>query len=387
MITITSTPQNEFWFHVATQADIPIAGEVEKSIDVPLLGEVLCSSPTDSTEFFNFLVSKLMLKPDCLDFLRSLVGISDKRLYLELSYIFAKTCSLDNPNVNILGESFYSLDKHKTSFFQNILLRDTGSKQQHAASLIASYLCDKGLCNVVNYLKKLDINEVQILIENWILPKEVQQAEAKRRGHGAEYELVKVLSQLGVSILPLDRINHPISKDPNVDRDTFLEAPKEQGRTWSFDIIIQNHQRTPYIFVQSLIHTSDPGQYGVNKSDETLLIKNDLVRHNQKYGAQKQLWGLVDGVGFSENKRGTLDKMLNAFDCFLQMKTFYKAALALHHAGFIQLKGIMYDASLYSQQEIALIHAKYGGSVPVFRSENDAFWSNKVAAGVATVFL
>ena len=70
--------------------------------------------------------------------------------------------------------------------------------------------------------------------------------------------------------------------------------------------------------VQSLIHTSDPGQYGVNKSDETVDIKKMINRYNEKY-PQKPVYliGNVDGVGFSENPNGTIAKMLGVFDSFV----------------------------------------------------------------------
>ena len=37
----------------------------------------------------------------------------------------------------------------------------------------------------------------------------------------------------------------------------------------SFDLIIKNSDSKIRILIQSLIHSSDPGQYGVNKSNET----------------------------------------------------------------------------------------------------------------------
>ena len=60
-----------------------------------------------------------------------------------------------------------------------------------------------------------------------------------------------------------------------------------------------------------LIHTSDPGQYGVNKSDETVDIKKLIDQYNEAYPEKPvYLIGNVDGVGFSENPNGTIAKML-----------------------------------------------------------------------------
>lgn len=41
------------------------------------------------------------------------------------------------------------------------------------------------------------------------------------------------------------------------------------------DLII-THKEQPRIFVQGLIHSSDPGQYGVNKSGETVSVNTAL---------------------------------------------------------------------------------------------------------------
>jgi hypothetical protein len=34
---LTLTPQNEYWFHVASQQEIPIAGQVDQPIDLNAL--------------------------------------------------------------------------------------------------------------------------------------------------------------------------------------------------------------------------------------------------------------------------------------------------------------------------------------------------------------
>lgn len=196
-----------------------------------------------------------------------------------------------------------------------------------------------------------------------ILPKEIQQAEAKRRGHGAEHYVASLLYQLGVSFLPSDRHQNPMaSNDPNIDIDTFEIRQKTKGKTYSFDLIIETHLQKPLAFLQGLIHTSDPGQYGVNKSDETIQVKRDLVKSNQKYNTQKQHWGLVDGVGFSENKKDTIDKMLSEFDCFIQLKSLYKTGLQLHKLGLTQIKAIRFDMSFYNPAEAQAMFDKYGST-------------------------
>jgi hypothetical protein len=298
---ITKTPQNEFWYHVADQTEIPIAGTVDKALDIEKLAN-LFTNFSSSKDKNGFLLSAIKNDPDLIDILRTLVGVSDKRMYLELSYAFAKTESKNNAETNVLGGTFFELNKHPLSYFKQLLKNGNKDLVQESADIIATYLSKKGIVDIVTTMAKLNHEELLSLIEKLILTKEVQQAEAKRRGHGAEFELAKIIHSLGCTMIPEERYEKAIGyQDPNVDRKTFEVRKKEKGKTWSFDLIITEKNETR-IFIQSLIHTSDPGQYGVNKSDETVQIKQDLTKYNSKNSESKELWGLVDGVGFCENK-------------------------------------------------------------------------------------
>lgn len=177
------------------------------------------------------------------------------------------------------------------------------------------------------------------------------------------------------------------SNDPNVDIDTFEIIQKQKGKTYSFDLIVETHLHKPLAFLQGLIHTSDPGQYGVNKSDETVQVKRDLIKSNQKYKTQKQHWGLVDGVGFSENKPDTIDKMLSEFDCFVQLKSLYKAGLQLHKLGLVQLKAIRFDMNFYTQTEAQAIFDKYGSPDIQCITNNTIPQGTEIEAGKAWVYV
>ncbi len=383
--SITSNPQNEFWFHVSKQKDIPIAGIIDKSVDVDFLTQLSKKVPKDLRNSINYIADILQANPDLLDTLRVLVGISDKRLYLDLSYEFAKTPLTASKNSSVLGHSFYLLNKHSVSYFKNLIKNKKSSK--FATKIIARYLYEKGVVSVLKTFSSLSREQINILIEKLILTKEVQQAEAKRRGHGAEYELAKIVHKLGCQMLPKERYQKPIGhKDPNVDRTTFEVSKKRKGYTWSFDLIINKGEHN-YAFIQSLIHTSDPGQYGVNKSDETVQIKKDLIRHNRKNNASKELWGLVDGVGFCENKKDTIDKMLNEFDCFIQMKTLYKAGLRLHKLGMAKIKAIKFDSSFYNRDQYEAMFKKYGSKDIKLLLNKDQVPSNVITAGKALLIV
>lgn len=388
MQLLTSSVQNEFWFHVSNQDEIPIFGGVGKSLDIPLLLNVIKGLPVDPSAQQAFIFNIIRDNPETVDILRTLVGISDKRMYLELSYIFSKTKLTPFDRTNLLGKTFYELDRHPLSFFKGLIAGKNEAIAAKAVEIIGNYLVDRQLIDILLVFKKLTQHELETIVEKLILPKEIQQAEAKRRGHGAEHGLAALLFDLGVSFVPKDRHENPMgSQDPNVDIETFEIVQKLKGKTWSFDLVIENRLQKPLVFLQGLIHTSDPGQYGVNKSDETVQIKRDLEKHNQANQAKKEHWGLVDGVGFSENKKDTIDKMLGEFDCFLQMKSLYKAALRLHQLGLVNLKAIQFDADFYSDEEAKLMFERYGSPNISMHYGGEKLAREGIRAGKAQVYL
>ena len=387
MHQLTETVQTEFWFHVANQDEIPIFGTVDKSLDIPLLLEILSKLPSTEQGQVGYIHTIIQNNPETVDILRTLVGVSDKRMYLELSYLFAKTKYEASDAVNLLGKSLYELDRHPLSYFKALIHSKDTKLATKSAEIIAKYLVERQLVDILLVLKTIKQSEIETIIEKLILPKEIQQAEAKRRGHGAEHSLALVLHQLGVFFNPKDRhINPMSSNDPNVDIETFEIVQKKKGKTFSFDLIIENRLQSPLAFLQGLIHTSDPGQYGVNKSDETVQVKRDLTKFNQKNKSNKEHWGLVDGVGFSENKRDTIDKMLTEFDCFIQLKTLYKAGLQLHKLGLVKLKGIRFDSDFYTPDEANAMFSKYG-SVDIQLVTLSIANSTEIKAGKAWLYL
>lgn len=206
----------------------------------------------------------------------------------------------------------------------------------------------------------MDKEEVSSLVDFLLLPKEIQQEETKKRGHGAEQALARLLFELGVSFIPDRKHENPMSQDdPNVTKKDFELANRNESSTWSMDIIITQNDQLK-IFVQGLIHSSDPGQYGVNKSGETVLVKTGLNKYNKNSPNKKELWGLVDGVGFIENPENTIFKMLAQFDTFVQLKSLYKAGLRLHKLGLVKIKAVKFDMSFYNKKEADAMFEMYG---------------------------
>ena len=350
--------RKEYWFHVSNQNEIPIFGHAEKSIDASLL-YTIAQQISGAADDLETLKDIIRLNVDSIDTLRTIVGVTDKRMYLELSYIFNKQKVSPDSDKNILGESVYLLKKHSVSYFKKKISRG-GNGSQEVLDIIANYLKDRGVLSILQVLYRMDKEEVSSLVDFLLLPKEIQQEETKKRGHGAEQALARLLFELGVSFITDRRHENPMSQDdPNVTKKDFELANRNESSTWSMDIIITQNDQLK-IFVQGLIHSSDPGQYGVNKSGETVLVKTGLNKHNKNSPNKKELWGLVDGVGFIENPENTIFKMLAQFDTFVQLKSLYKAGLRLHKLGLVKIKAVKFDMSFYNKKEADAMFEMYG---------------------------
>ena len=377
--------RKEYWFHVSNQNEIPIFGHAERSIDSELLYTIAQQMPGYDDDF-ETLKQIIALNPDAIDTLRTIVGVTDKRMYLELSYIFNKQRINENSDINLLGESIYLLKKHSVSYFKRMIGNQT-NKGKKVLNAIAKYLEDRGVLSILHVFNKMELEEVSSIVDNLLLPKEIQQEETKRRGHGAEQALAIVLHKLGVSFIPDRRHINPMSQDDqNVDKVTFELAQRDEKKTWSMDLII-TQEEVLRVFVQGLIHSSDPGQYGVNKSGETVSVKAGLTKHNETLTEKKELWGLVDGVGFIENPENTVFKMIQQFDTFVQLKSLYKAGLKLHKLGIVQIKAIRFDMSFYSQQEADDMFELYGSEDIVKITDNSIPEGTEVPAGKAWLYV
>ena len=384
---ITETPQNEFWYHVANQPEIPIAGEIDKSLNVEKLVALVADFPSDSEQQTKHLKEQIKSDPNLIDILRTLVGVSDKRMYLELSYIFSRTRLPGDDHTNILNYTLFDVMKHPLSYYKSLVVSPNTQLAEKSVEIIMLFLKEKRLFEIIEAFRRISAEQLVVIVEKLIVTKEVQQAEAKRRGHGAEFALAALLHDLGCEMIPEDRWQRPMGfRDPNVDRISFQEAKKKKGDTWSFDLILKDGSEN-CVFIQSLIHTSDPGQYGVNKSDETVQIRQDLDSHNQANNTRKELWGLVDGVGFCENKKDTIDKMLNVFDCFVQMKSLYKAGLHLHKLGLLTVKGIRFNTQFYTNSLARSMYEKYASDNIQYLTSNDNIAGRHIQAGMATLVI
>lgn len=384
-IRIFENFRKEYWFHVSNQNEIPIFGHAEKSIDSKLLFTI-AQKMQGNDDDIDTLKQIISMNPNAIDTLRTIVGVTDKRMYLELSYIFNKQCPHKNSRNNILGESAYFLRKHSVSYFKR-LIEGKNRMGKEVLNIVAKYLEERGVLSILQVLNKMGENEVSSIVDYLLLPKEIQQEETKKRGHGAEQALAMFLHNIGVSFIPDQRHVNPMGQDDqNVDKVSFELAQRDEKKTWSMDLII-THEEKLRVFVQGLIHSSDPGQYGVNKSGETVLVKTGLIKHNETAHPKKELWGLVDGVGFIENPENTIFKMIQQFDTFVQLKSLYKVGLRLHKLGIVKIKAIRFDMSFYSQKEADEMFELYGSDDIIKITDNRIPEGREVLAGKAWVYV
>ena len=161
---ITASVKTEYWFHVSNQEEIPIFGTVDKAIDVPFLLTIIKDLPIIVEQQTDYIAGLIKQNPDSIDILRTFVGVSDKRMYLELSYIFGKTKFNPNDSENVLGYSIYDLEKHNINFFKTLTKQKIESeanklknkKSQKAIEIITKYLISKGIISILGALKKMD---------------------------------------------------------------------------------------------------------------------------------------------------------------------------------------------------------------------------------------
>ena len=345
------------------QGEIPLAGSLQYDFDLELLKRtfsIVQGSETPINDFARFLTEE----PSAFTTTRAFLGISDKRAYLDLSYVASRILWDKETGRGICGCFPWEMARHTTAFFLNFLSRPKRDRRRSAiAAMLAGYLCDQGLSEIAAGLRGTTNEILSTIREHIIAPREAQQRAAKLRGHGCEAALARVVRACGVSFVPRDKDTNPMGAvDPHVDLSTLRIGARVKDLTHSFDLVVLGESRDVRVVIQSLVHTSDPGQYGVNKSNETVEIHQKIQQTNQRqrHGRNRvEHWALLDGVGFSENKVDTLNKMLGALDHFVQLNTLYKVPLKLHSLGLCDVGAIRFDADYYGAKEIDAITEKY----------------------------
>lgn len=388
-----STPQNEYWTHVADQHELPIAPGKESVRKVSLVSELMIHVKTggEDVNLRDELDKHLLRNPNLLDEIRLFAGISDKRLYLALSYEFSRTVieTLDATPVTLCGCMPYEMASHSTAFFKRLLRGKDPEVRALSSQVIANFLLKNGLADTLLAYGKLTKEDQERLLERLVFAKEAQQNEAKRRGHGAEAHIARVLQFAGCHLIPESKVENPMgAPDPNIDIEHLRIAPRKAGITHSCDIAVNDVTGVLQAWVVSLVQSSDPGQFGVDKSETTSTIRRLLEASNDKLVRHVELWGIVDGVGYAENKAGTINRMLASFHDFFQVKSAYKAALAAHRLGIGHISAIRFDSEFYSSNAASQMAEAYVPSdVTVLESGDKPTPSwRSLRAGMATIY-
>ena len=351
----------EFWYCVAPQNDIPLyRGEMlDDSVVIGLLAFLNYYRNNIQDTFSKSIQKALLYNPNFINDIRLLLGISNKRFYLDMTYLAHISTTINGDR--FVPEKREDLIKHSTAWFVGRLSREG---KEEWAKLISGYFLSNDLEQILNAFLSLSENLVKEIFNNLIAPKEIQQKQAKYRGHGAEQLVAKSFFDVGSIIYPVNKHLTPMAeRDPNVNLTTMEIVSHEVAAIGihSFDLIIKDADGDICALVQSLIHTSDPGQYGVNKSDETVEIKKMIDKYNELHSEKPvYLIGNVDGVGFSENPNGTIAKMLGAFDSFVQINTMFKVGLYMQQIGLISgIRYIVLDDDYFSSETKEYFKQKY----------------------------
>ncbi|WP_150104641.1 hypothetical protein [Cellulomonas gilvus] len=387
-----ATPQDEYWYHVASQEQMPLAGtaRVAGVLDALDAKSPAGTSYTPGTLTREDVAQWLYQTPAIAHQLRLVLSLSDKRFYLDLSYLFSRNTYMGATEpATLCGCLPHTMKKHSTSALLGFITRGPELRRRRAAAVVADYLVARRLLVVLDLYFSLDATRRRAINDLWLAPHDVQQNETKRRGHGAEGEVAAALQAAGLRIEPETKALDPMgAADPNVDLQTFELAPRVPGRTLSADIGVLDGQGNLAAMVMGLVQSSDPGQFGVDKAATNRDIRQKLDDYRTSTGSTLEMWGIVDGIGYAENPNGTVLPMLGYFHEFIQHHSVYKALLAASRLGLCEVAAVQYDSDFYSDGVAAQMHQRYGGTAAhLAAGESAPTGTRSISAGRATVFL
>src|SRR5690554_1995344 len=93
-----NSPTEEFWYHVSQQYELPMAVNQTAFHEISTLNQLADSVRTKTEEqLTEQLASDIIKDPRLVELMRILISVSDKRLYLDLSYQFSR---LPHPRVD-----------------------------------------------------------------------------------------------------------------------------------------------------------------------------------------------------------------------------------------------------------------------------------------------
>jgi hypothetical protein len=374
---------SEYWYHVSSRDEIPLAGEIiEDDENINRAHRFFLNFDYD--ECTNYITTQLLDGEITIDDIRPWIGKADKAFYLEMSL---RTANHNHPdpdqNCSICGCDSWDITRHQTSFFQNFLHNQRRSvlARRNMAEIITEYFIDNDITSYAPTYAAFSREQLHELY-NALIGGANTQKIAKRMGHGAEQQVAILLNELGCTYRPGNKHTNPMSPDENLNPNTLDFVEKSEG-TIPADLVILEDDEVRVIIL-GMIHTSDPGQYGVDKANNA----RDYFLTIDENHDNVEFWLLVDGVGFSENTRGTITPLLANCTSFVQLESLFKLALRLHELGLCRIVAIRFLDS-YDQGDITRIGSMYvpDGVMTVYNQEDIPEGCREIDAGRAVLFI
>jgi len=343
--------ETEFLRHVYNPVtdDTFLAGSYD-SPEISLIDELIDSKLR--------LAEEIYADPETIDVLRLLIAKTKTQVRTDLSLVFRDTRSPEDDE-SLCGCAHDELTTHGYDYFQNFITSSRRSyrEQRAAAETIAQYFTKEGVAGVLEDFASLSSNERARILDNAILPHDQRGSHSKRRGHGVEAELAQMLEECGAAVTPNDKSSNPMGGDP-------------EFAGMSFDMLIGDED----VALISLFHTSNPGQYGSDKTKKTAEYAEAIDSINGT-----ELWAFCDGAGFTMHN-SALHNVIDNVDNFVQVKSLWKLPAQLHKNGVISLKSITFS-DFYTTSEKIVFSMEYG--IPL----GERVDATPVRAGEATLWV
>ena len=313
--------------------------------------------------------------PELLDTLRLLVGRTKTKLSIDLSLAFRGTESpVGDPS--LCGCSMDGFTRHQYSYFKNFLRgsRRSTSEVRSAGETIANYFANIGVIDVLGDFAGMSTAARQNIIEEAIVPHDGRQSRAKRQGHGAEAEIARVIEAIGATIRPTNKVSRPMEGDVEFEG-------------YSYDLLVDDDSGNTRAGLISLFHTSNPGQFGVDKTAKTADYSGSIESYNATVssGEECELWSFCDGAGFAMNNKA-LRNVLDNVDDWVQIKSVWKLALSLNERGVCDVEAIAFDRDFYSDDELDRLERSVS-AVDVVTPDSVDSSLREVEAGEAVLYV
>jgi len=383
---VYSDDETEFFRHVYNPLQDPtfLAGQsMHSSINFQPLEELVenifgdggQATFGDESSAVDDMRRALVNNPELLDTLRLLVGRTKTKLSIDLSLAFRGTESpVGDPS--LCGCGMDGFTRHQYSYFKNFLSgsRRSNAEVQKAGETIANYFANIGTIDVLGDFASMSTNARQNVIEEAIVPHDGRQSIAKRQGHGAEAEIARVIEAIGANIRPTNKVSHPMKGDVEFE-----------GH--SYDLIADDDNRNTRAGLISLFHTSNPGQFGVDKTAKTADYMDSIKSYNNRVSSSEEceLWSFCDGAGFAMNNKA-LRNVLDNVDDWVQIKSVWKLALSLNRRGVCDVDAIAFNQDFYSDDELDRLERSIS-SVDVITENTVDSSLREVEAGEAILYV